>query len=199
MIPAGHTAVDFAGLARIHGLAPGTLANKINHMPGHPPPLNTRGHRKLWDQAQARAYVAGQPIPPLPNRDHPDDLLNDYEAAEVAGIKPSTWRFYAREGYIHGSSRTICGMRHWPRHTVEAHRDRPKLPGRTVGAKDTRPRRRAPDPRRARVAELLRRAAAGGPAVTARDIAAAHNISTRTAERWLAQARRELANQHPDP
>ena len=37
----------------------------------------------LWDGEQIDAYTAGEPVPPLPAQDSPDDLLDRNEAANL--------------------------------------------------------------------------------------------------------------------
>ncbi|WP_251021425.1 hypothetical protein [Streptomyces sp. ISL-98] len=59
----------------------------------------------IYDLAQARAYLAGRPIPVLPAGEHPDDLLNDEETAAVLGVTASTVRAYAWLGLLARRSR----------------------------------------------------------------------------------------------
>lgn len=148
----------------------------------------------IYDLAQADAYLAGKPIPALPTGEHPDDRLNDKEAAAILGIDPKTVRAYATQGYL-SRGETIHGARVWPRHEVEQRRDNP--PGRGAGGgrrpgEPQGPRKAAPyegDPRLQTAADAL---AAAGDTPTARiaaDLAHTHGGSTRTWERLLAQAR----------
>lgn len=195
MIPAGRTAIDASGIAAIHGITLGTLRNnKTYDQPDFPRPLNTRGRRKLWDLTQVRAHAAGQPVPPLPSEAHPDDLLDDYEAAEAAEVEPTTWKTDVRRGRVHDKPRTIRGVRHWHRRTIDAYRDRPRgRPGRPTGATDSKPRRRRRNPQREHAAQLLKQAAEARTTITARTIAAEVGVDIRTVERWLPTLRQELA------
>lgn len=144
MIPHGRTAIDRAGVARIYGKALGTLSNTTPHLePGFPKRLNPKASRNwLWDEKQVQAHRDGQPIPALPTVPHPEDLLDDKEAAAYAGLKESTWRAYLSEGRIEATKVEVCGQRHWLRGSIRQRHDAPPgVPGRPHGATDARPRR----------------------------------------------------------
>lgn len=86
----------------------------------------------IYDLAQAHAYIAGRRIPALPTDEHPDDLLNDEEAAALLGITPSTVRAYATQGYI-ARGQTVYSVRVWPRSAIEDRRDNPPGQGKGGG------------------------------------------------------------------
>jgi hypothetical protein len=52
----------------------------------------------IYDLAKAQAHLDARPIPALPTGEHPDDLLNDEEAAALLGVAASTVRAYASQG-----------------------------------------------------------------------------------------------------
>lgn len=100
----------------------------------------------IYALAQARAYLAGQPLPALPAGEHHDDLLNDEETAAVLGVTPSTVRAYASQGYL-SPGKTLYSVRVWPRHDIE---ERLKKPARA------RKGRRTPTRHRKRPAQSTR-------------------------------------------
>jgi hypothetical protein len=145
MIPHGRTAIDRAGVARIYGRALGTLSNTTPHLAeGFPERLNPEASRNwLWDEEQVQAHRDGRPIPPLPQDPHPEDLLDDKEAAAYAGLRFSTWRAYISEGRIEATPVNVCGVRHWKRGTIRRRHDTPPgKRGRPHGATDATPRPR---------------------------------------------------------
>ncbi|WP_381805456.1 helix-turn-helix domain-containing protein [Streptomyces niveus] len=87
----------------------------------------------VYDQAQAHAYLNGQPVPPLPGSPHPDDLLNDEEAAALLNVTPGTVRAYASQGYLPRGT-TVYSLRLWARRDIETRRDTPPAKGRAVDA-----------------------------------------------------------------
>lgn len=86
----------------------------------------------IYDQAQAHAFLNGQPIPPLPTEPHPDDLLNDEEAAALLGVTPSTVRAYASQNYLPRGT-TVYSLRLWTRKDIETRRDTPPRQGQGGG------------------------------------------------------------------
>ncbi|MCT9141726.1 DNA-binding protein [Streptomyces violarus] len=150
---------------------------------------------KIYDLAQARAYLAGSPIPELPAGEHPDDLLNDEETAAVLGVTASTVRAYATQGYI-STGKTLYSVRVWPRSDIEDRRNNPPGQGKGGG----RPPGTGKGPRkthayegdlRLRTAAAALSAAGGTPRHhIAASLAQQHGGSTRTWERLLAQAHR---------
>ncbi|MFF2132908.1 DNA-binding protein [Streptomyces olivochromogenes] len=147
----------------------------------------------IYDLAQARAYLAGTPIPVLPAGEHPDDLLNDEETAAVLDVTASTVRGYATRGYL-SAGRTIYSIRVWPRRDIEERLKNPPGQGKGGG----RPPGTGKGPRKAHAYEDDPRLHTATTALsTAGDtprhhIAAAlaqqHGGSTRTWERLLTQA-----------
>ncbi|MFF4771112.1 hypothetical protein ACFY1V_31845 [Streptomyces sp. NPDC001255] len=144
----------------------------------------------LYDPEQVAAAAAGTPVPVLAVRDgalpdadrHPDDLLDDHEAAAARGCTPATLRTAAKRGFLTGSV-TVSGVRWWPRHAIT-----PKRAGRTVGSRDSAPRAGGLRERAAaRVAEIAAEIRAGTP-LAAEGIVARYGVSTRTAERYLRDA-----------
>ncbi|NWF30854.1 DNA-binding protein [Streptomyces sp. PKU-EA00015] len=192
MIPHGRPALDIHGVAERAGVSPTTwrrrhhaaFAAAVQPLPGSLRPT-------LYDAAQVDAFLSGKPLPALPAKPHPDDLLTDTEASAVAGVGASTVRADAVNGLMpRGEERH--GRRWWTRAAAEARAARPKqYKGRTPGARDKAPRSR-PDHRVAEVVAELERAAAGRrEPVTADEIAEFYEVSTRTAERIMAKARAE--------
>ncbi|MGW0393843.1 DNA-binding protein [Streptomyces sp. NPDC003042] len=154
------------------------------------PVLNPGERLRLYDAAQATAYLNGERIPARPASDavHPDDLLSDKEAGSVLGIDATTVRAYATTGYLPAGTERQ-GRTWWTRRSIDARRgsgdQRHYAPGRQSGAP---PRNRAPrprhDPRVGEIANLL-----SDSQVTATEIAQRYEVSERTAQRLLAAAR----------
>ncbi|MFC8230689.1 hypothetical protein [Streptomyces sp. NPDC057287] len=74
------------------------------------------------------SHLEGRPLPALPPGEHPDDLLNDEEAAALLGVAPSTVRAYATQGY-HPAGTTVYSLRVWARRDVEERRSAPPRQG----------------------------------------------------------------------
>ncbi|MEV0926906.1 DNA-binding protein [Streptomyces spongiicola] len=193
MIPHGRPALDIHGVAERAGVSPTTWRRRhhaaftaaVKPLPGSLRPA-------LYDAAQVDAFLSGKPLPALPTRAHPDDLLTDAEAGAVAGVSASTIRADAVNGLMpRGEERH--GRRWWTRADAEARAARPtQYKGRTPGARDKTPRKRLPDHRIAEVATELERAEAGHRSpVTAEELAKLYKVSTRTAERIMSKARAE--------
>lgn len=200
MIPAGRTAVDEAGAAAACGVSLDTLRRHRDSRGGFPAALNRHAQRRrLYDREQVRAWWAGEPTPPLPDQEHPDDLFDAAEVSALLGIKPMTWISAVRRGHRPHPDRGVCGVEHWRRATVQAELERPaRNPGgvgRPRGAADRgprrpyRPRQARPNPRLDRVKQML--AEAAGDPVPAPAVAAELGVSERTAQRLLAAARGE--------
>ncbi|MBW1603422.1 DNA-binding protein [Streptomyces sp. JJ66] len=191
MIPHGRPTLDLHGVADLAGVSLTTWRRRHHDaFTAAVPPLPGTLRPALYDAAQVEAFLDGKPLPSLPATPHPDDLLTDAEAATVAGVSASTIRADAVSGLMpRGEERH--GRRWWTRATAEARAARPtQYRGRAPGARDKAPRRRRPDHRVAEVAAELERADIGrrGP-VTAGELAALYEVSTRTAERIMAKAR----------
>jgi hypothetical protein len=171
------------------GMAMGTFRNKKPYTAeGFPKPISSVGARVLlWDSEQTAAYIAGDPVPELPNMNGPDVLLDRQEAAAELGVTPRTWDGYKTVPQLSRHMVDIQGVEHWPRHAVHAFRDaRPgkeSAPGRPKGKANAVPRSELP----ARVAGLLDAA----PAATIADVRGALGIAPATAQRVLAQLRGE--------
>ncbi|MEV0989933.1 DNA-binding protein [Streptomyces sp. NPDC049949] len=152
------------------------------------PVINPRERLRLYDAAQATAYIKGAPIPASPADDaaHPDDLLSDKEAGVVLGIDATTVRAYATTGYLPpGTERH--GRTWWTRRSITVRRDSPDQrhhsPGRQPGdLRDRAPRHRR-DPRVTEVSALLLLGQ-----VTTDEIAEHYQVGRRTAQRLLAAA-----------
>ncbi|WP_214369800.1 hypothetical protein [Pseudonocardia sp. H11422] len=190
MIRAGRKALDRIEVGAVHGLS-ATQAPRRRPwaQPGHPAPVNRPGGRKggLWDAEQVRAYVAGEPVPSLPEHDDPADLLDAAEAAELSGIEPVTWvRYVERGGLVPDADELVCEQPHWRRDTVLtwlANR-----PGRGAGG-GRRPNNGMTDEQmQQRAAELLAEAASEGRAVSARELARVLGVSPTKAGKVLAVA-----------
>jgi hypothetical protein len=156
------------------------------------PPLFPDSRFLVYDQAQADAYLAGKPIPALPRGEHPEDRLNDKEAAAVLGVEPETVRSYATQGHLTRGEK-VGGTRVWPRREIEDRRDNP--PGQGHGGGRTpgpQPRRKdhpyQDDPRLQIATAALADADGTPPTRIAADLARQHGGSTRTWERLLSQA-----------
>ncbi|WP_331756622.1 DNA-binding protein [Streptomyces sp. NBC_01568] len=160
--------------------------------------VNPGERLRLYDAAQADAFIEGRPIPatqPLAEP-HPEDLLSDSEAGDVIGVSAATVRDYAAKGYLDRGIE-LHGRRWWTRRAAEERRDADKQQGAgggwTTGDPRNTGRPSRPDPRVGEIARELTRAQDGArPPVTATDLATQYAVSVRTAERLLAAAR-----QHP--
>lgn len=205
MIPAGHEAVDRAGIAVLHGLTDAQARRrKPWAQPGHPAPL-TSGRIAVWDLEQATAYAEGEPIPVLPEGEHAGDLLNLFESAELAGLKADTWMRYMSHERAHEDSaderavlvpapdREVFGYPYWSRSTVESYKDarqqragkpsggRPKGSTATVSRDEIGPR----------IAALLEERDADGEPLSAAEIARRAEVHYSTVLRHIRQLRRK--------
>ncbi|MER6365837.1 DNA-binding protein [Kitasatospora sp. NPDC001527] len=198
MIQHGRDAIDVSGVAQLAGVSVPTwnrnkerraaFAKAVKPLPGSQRPV-------LYDVAQARAFLAGEPVPELPvdPPEHPDDLLTDAEVAAVAGVSASTVRDEAADGRMDKGTE-VAGRRFWTRAAAEARRDRKAAHrGRIPGSKNKQPRRRPAEERAAEVAAELAAAVRGErDEVTAAEVAARYGISPRTAQDAITRAQ-ELA------
>ncbi|WP_329468674.1 helix-turn-helix domain-containing protein [Streptomyces sp. NBC_01431] len=155
--------------------------------------LFPRSRVLIYDLAQARAYLAGQPLPALPAGEHPDDLLNDEETAAVLGVTASTVRSYASQGYL-SPGKTLYSVRVWPRRDIEERLKNP--PGQGKGGGRPPGTGKGPlkahayegDPRLDTAAAALSTAGDIPRHHIAASLAQQHGGSTRTWERLLTQA-----------
>lgn len=137
MIPAGRTVVDTYDIAVLHGMsAPEAATQRPWDRHGHPAPL-TSGRSSvtrspLWDEAQAIAFANLEPVPTLPDSQHPEDLLDVVDVAERLGVSVSVWMAFERYEHEHdrpkgrtpivpAPDRVICGHRHWYRRSVDVY------------------------------------------------------------------------------
>ncbi|PPK63506.1 hypothetical protein V5P93_000440 [Actinokineospora auranticolor] len=197
MIHAGRTAVDSDAIAAMHGLSPAAAHKRRPwNDPDHPRPITrgrpVSGRPRLWDEAQARAYANGEPIPALPTRRDDRDLLDRGEAAELAGVTPDTWSKYQRTARTQAREDTplvppadeiVCGAEHWYRATVKqckrerAARAKAARGGRPPGSGDRVPRTEIGPA----IAELVHAAQANGERVNVAEIARTLGIAYSTA------------------
>jgi hypothetical protein len=151
----------------------------------------------VYDLAQAHAFLNGDPIPPLPTEPHPDDLLNDEEAAALLGVTPGTVRAYASQGYLPRGT-TIYSLRLWTRRDIETRRDTPPRQGqgggRPLGHSGPKKAHAYEGDPRLHIATEALTASPGTPRThLAAALAKQHGSSPRTWERLLTQAARTPA------
>jgi hypothetical protein len=124
VITRGRPVVDAKGAAAILGMAYQTFCNqRITADPDFPAPMNPGRRKLLYDVAQVEAYRDERPLPDLPAPGHPDDLLDEHEAAEVLGVAYATVRKDRNSGRM-PTAVMVCGLPHWRRAVVEDLRDR---------------------------------------------------------------------------
>ncbi|WP_328908008.1 DUF6292 family protein [Streptomyces sp. NBC_00234] len=103
---------------------------------GFPEPISSSGARtRLYDGDQVDAYLAGEPVPPLPSEDDDRDLLDRRECAAELGVSPRTWDTYKKAPLLVENVVTVGGkdgVEHWPRSIVRQYND--DRPGRPVSA-----------------------------------------------------------------
>ena len=198
----GRPATDAAGVAQLAGTSLRTWQRNrhaqftaaVAPLPGSKQPL-------LYDLAQAVAFVRGQDIPALPEHceEHPDDLLTDTEAGDIAGIKAPNVRSEAADGRMPSGVEQL-GRRWWTRAQAEERRGVVRYRGRIPGSVNRAPRERPADARAREVAADLAAAERGErPPVTTAEVAERFQLKTaRTAERTIVRAR-ELQHETPSP
>lgn len=100
---------------------------------GFPAPVSSEGARtKLYDGEQVDAYLLGRPVPPLPEVEDDEDLLDRRESAAELGISPETWKKYKSDPILTAARTEVGGVEHWPRGAVRRYRD--SRPGRSAAA-----------------------------------------------------------------
>jgi hypothetical protein len=186
--------MDLADLTMAHGLSAGQARRQPPWTAdGYPRPVNNPQGRRaaLWDREQVLAYIAGEPVPALPDLDDPDDLLDTEEAAALVGLAQATWLSYLNRPrpLAPAPDATIRGMPHWRRSTLtgwQANRV-----GQGVGG--GRPSRSglSTDELEERVRTLLTEAAATGRSLSARAVSRELGISPTTASKLVASVRGE--------
>lgn len=190
MIPQGRPTMTEDDIATASGLPLYTWRRRHGaDFRARVPVLNPGERLRLYDAAQATAYIKGARIPAsLPADEiHSGDLLSDREAGAVLGIDAPTVRAYATTGYLPAGTERH-GRTWWTRRSIDARRDsgdqRQNNPGREAGDPRNRASRNRHDPRVAEVAALLLL----GQVSTA-EIAECYQVGQRTAQRLLAAAR----------
>ena len=192
MIPQGRPTITEADIAARVGTPLTTWRRRFAPAFREAVPNLLSGRFVLYDAEQAEAYLAGEPIPSLPQDPHADDLLTDVEVGAILDVAPDSVRSHVAHGYI-GKGQKIGGARVWPRRQVD---DRLRnSPGREAGG--GRPTKAAPyegDPRLRTAVEAL----AAQPDTPRRRIAgdlATRHPDTRphTWERILAAAQQATA------
>ncbi|MFC7650655.1 hypothetical protein ACFQX6_67585 [Streptosporangium lutulentum] len=129
MIRAGRTVVDAEGLARLHGVSLATAKRHQLFDDATLPAPVSAARKRLWDREQAQAHAANDPIPPLPDTDCDDDLLEAAEAAQLWEIAVENWNRYVAQKRAPERTETVCGVDHWRRDVVVTY----QRPGRGVG------------------------------------------------------------------
>lgn len=199
MIRHGREVVDQRGVAALHGLSWHTArrAKPWAH-PEHPPPVNLKpGERPrrerptLWDRAQARAFARGQPLPAIPDDDHPDDLLDAVEVADLHGMSLRQFNDARLDNRVElevtAPDAYPCGVEHWRRATAETMRLRVEEP------KRHRPTRAESAERRRRLETTLAAMAAAGEVdddgmpQNKAEFARRANVTRVTANRFLTE------------
>ncbi|MGV9248746.1 DUF6292 family protein [Streptomyces sp. NPDC003710] len=178
-------------LANAMGISIGTFRNKQPYTAeDFPRAISSEGARvKLWDSQQTAAYLAGRPIPAVPDEDDDQDLLDRNEAAAELGVTPKTWDDYKKHPQIAPHLIRVKGVEHCPRGIVRAFRTAkatstdagPK--GRPKGSGDMVPR----DEISARVGALLDE----DPAATIATVQDRVGLSYAAAARALPRLRGE--------
>lgn len=134
MIRAGRRSVvqSSADLAEAMGLKIGSFRNqKPYEQDGFPAPISApEAKTKLWDGEQTAAYLAGNPVPALPQADSDEDLLERTEAAAVLGVAPKTWDSYKKDPRIAPHLVKVRGVEHCPRAALHAFRTAEPVQGR---------------------------------------------------------------------
>ncbi|WP_372345554.1 hypothetical protein [Streptomyces sp. KL116D] len=107
------------------GLALGTFRNRKPYAAADfPAPVSPVGAKTmLWDGEQTAAFLAGAPVPALPDSDDDEDLLERIEAAAVLGVAPDTWNHYKRDPRIARHLVSVKGVEHCPRRILRAFRE----------------------------------------------------------------------------
>lgn len=153
MIPHDAQPIGAPRVAELLGITVGTLrtSGRKTKLPAQ---LNPGGRIGIWDERQIIADRDGTEMPKVITDDarlankrrHPMDRLTDIEAAGAAGVAPATWRRWVttEPERVGATSVEICGQRYWLRGSITRRHDAPPgfRSGRTVGARDLRPRKK---------------------------------------------------------
>ncbi|ORT54186.1 DUF6292 family protein [Streptomyces sp. CB03238] len=182
-----HLVRTLADLAQQQGVQLQTYLNAKRHAAeGFPAPISSKGARtKLYDAEQVDAYLAGAPVPPLPDENDDQDLLDRRECAEVLGVSPRTWDSYKADEQLTANMVEVGGVEHWPRHVVDqfkaSRQGRAATTGRPKRSGDQVPREQL----LARTAPLLDE----DPAISAAGVVDALGVHRDTAQDALTQLR----------
>ncbi|MEV0928557.1 helix-turn-helix domain-containing protein [Streptomyces spongiicola] len=194
MIPHGRPVINESDIAQQAGVPIATWRRRdAPAFRQRVPTLFPNSRILIYDRTQAQAHLAGRPIPALPTGEHPDDLLNDKEAAALLAVTPGTVRAYATQGYLPAGT-TVYSLRLWTRHDIEERRNTPSQQGKGGGrppGTGNGPRKAHAyegDPRLHTAAAALRTAKGTPRTRIAATLADQHGGSTRTWERLLAHA-----------
>lgn len=195
MIRAGREVLDKEGL--VHEAGYSTMRTAMRHglfdMPGLPKRVNAGTRKPLYDKQQVRAFFKGEPIPALPTKDHPDDLLDIIEAAEYCGIPLANWKRYRGWDVDPRDTRPqilpdeidVLGVIHYRRGDLDVWEPRKGAgAGRLPGSTDPQPRE-ARSRRFEREDAVARLLAQHGDALDRQQIAAALGISSQLAYQTL--------------
>lgn len=119
MIPHGRTAIDAAEAAAILGISVQTWHNTRRPDELGLRPFNPGRRKLLYDRAQVEAARGGHPLPtwPVGTGEHPDDLLDEHDAAEALGVTYATVRKDRQVGRLPGWVE-VCGVPHIKRSTL---------------------------------------------------------------------------------
>ncbi|MEV6702599.1 helix-turn-helix domain-containing protein [Streptomyces sp. NPDC051453] len=190
-IPRNRPVINEAGIAQQTGITVATWDRREAQPSASTWRASSPTGILIYDQAQA--YLDGRPVPALPATEHPDELLNDEEAAALLDVTASTVRAYATRGYL-PAGMTAYSLRVWPRRDVEKRRNNPPGQGKGGG----RPSGKGEGPRKAHAYQGDPRLHAAAAALNdagdtprhhiAATLARQHGGSTRTWERLLTQA-----------
>ncbi|MFD4863518.1 helix-turn-helix domain-containing protein [Streptomyces atratus] len=199
MIPRNRPVINERDIAKQAGVPIATWRRQV--APGlrkHVPALFD-SRVLIYDQAQVQAHLSGRPIPELPSQPHPDDLLDDEEAAALLGVTPNTVRAYATQGYLPAGT-TVYSLRLWTRRSIQERLDAPSRQGQGGGRPTGKsgPTKAHPyegDPRLHIAADALTTSPGTPRTHLAAALAAQHGSSTRTWERLLTQAARRTPAQ----
>lgn len=180
-----------AGLAAAMGLKIGSFRNQRPwEQEGFPAVISPAEARaKLWDGEQTAAFLAGRPVPALPDADSDEDLLERTEAADFLKVSPKTWDAYKKDPRIAPHLMIVAGVEHCPRGVLRAFRTMPapaasaRPAHRPRGSGDMVPRDELP----ARVAALLD----ADPGLTIAGVQDVLGIAYVTAARMLTRLRGE--------
>ncbi|MDX2290751.1 MULTISPECIES: hypothetical protein [Streptomyces] len=154
---------------------------------GFPAPVSSPGAQTvLYDADQVDAYLAGRPVPALPDTDSDDDLLDRTEAAAVLGIAPDSWTVYQTRSGLAEHRVDVAGVGHWPRGIVHAYKTERDTRTHGAGGRPARTGTQVPsDQLLPRTAPLLD----ADPTITAADVTDALGVHRDTAQRALTHLR----------